>query len=155
MILWLGVTKAWKTLLKGHSIRKVENHCCGRSLHEWSLCSNKPCREEVEEKPTAPKKQEDLSFFSKSGSAVVAFSAFVLVEFGWFLGSQHCFSVTLTERCLDSPLCTYSSCLESVAFMLGGIQKALGFLRENITGLLKFVLCKMYVIQMLLGFWWN
>jgi hypothetical protein len=27
IILWLGVTTTWGTVLKGHSIRKVENHC--------------------------------------------------------------------------------------------------------------------------------
>ena len=26
--LWLGVTTAWGTVLKGPSIRQVENHCC-------------------------------------------------------------------------------------------------------------------------------
>lgn len=27
IILWSGVTTTWRTALKGHSIRKVENHC--------------------------------------------------------------------------------------------------------------------------------
>ena len=30
ILLWLGVTTAWGTVLKGHSIRMVEKHCCSR-----------------------------------------------------------------------------------------------------------------------------
>ena len=76
----MDITTAWGTLLKGHSIRKVEDDCFGGSLHKLSLCSNRPCREEVEEKPTVSKNQEVLSILSKSGKAVVTFSAFVLAE---------------------------------------------------------------------------
>lgn len=94
--MWLEVTTTWGTLLKGHGIRNIENHSFGESLHELLLCSNRPYREAVEEKPTVSKKQEVLSILSKSGRTVVGFSAFVLVEFRWFLGSQDCFSVTLT-----------------------------------------------------------
>ena len=31
IILWLGVIATWGTVLKGHSIRKVENDCPGAS----------------------------------------------------------------------------------------------------------------------------
>ena len=30
ILLWLGVPTTWGTVLKGHSIRKVEKHCCSR-----------------------------------------------------------------------------------------------------------------------------
>ena len=30
ILLWLGVHTAWGTVLKGHSIRMVEKHCCSR-----------------------------------------------------------------------------------------------------------------------------
>ena len=40
IILWLEVSTTWGTVLKGHSIRKVENHCSGASWgHHSSLLS--------------------------------------------------------------------------------------------------------------------
>ena len=35
IILWPGVTTAWGTVLNGHSIRKVENHCTKRCTSGW------------------------------------------------------------------------------------------------------------------------
>ena len=32
IILWLWVTMIWETVLKGHSIREIENHCSSHSL---------------------------------------------------------------------------------------------------------------------------
>lgn len=44
-ILWLGVTRTWGTVLKGHSGRKVENHC--PDMFGFKSCSSLPptCRQ--------------------------------------------------------------------------------------------------------------
>jgi hypothetical protein len=34
IIFWLGVITTWRTVLKGHSIGKVENLCCKTHSYE-------------------------------------------------------------------------------------------------------------------------
>lgn len=43
MILWLRVTTTWRSVLKGHSVRKVENPCCRVLWWAFSVAIPQTC----------------------------------------------------------------------------------------------------------------
>lgn len=75
---------------------------------------------------------------------MVGSSDFALAEFRLPLGLENCFSdFDLQVSSLSA--CISSCCMETVAFTSIVTEKALGFDWKNLTELLNFLLCKMYV----------
>lgn len=78
---------------------------------------------------------------------MVASSDFALAEFRLPLGLQNCFcDFDLQVSSLTA--CISSCCMETVAFTSIVTERALGFDWENLTELLNFLLCEMYVSLM-------
>lgn len=89
------------------------------------------------------KEAGDVEFCSQAERAVVGSSDFALAELRLSFGLENCFrDFDLQVSRLTSYI--YSCCMETVAFTSVVAERAQGFNWKNLTGLLNFLLCKMY-----------